>query len=155
MKNKEYCFCIEDDELNSFLSFCEVNNITFSNGNRFPLGETTFVLKNNEITSVELSDDDDCDDWDDFVEKYYTELFYGMPTKEVISKLESDKYSFDGLNFTYGNFLLDSEYVFGCLDDFDCDLLEIIFKSSQPIGHPEKSTAKSKSYLDFNPLKRA
>ena len=91
MKNKEYCFCIEDDELNSFLSFCEVNNITFGNGNRFPLGETTFVLKNNEITAVKLSDDGYCDDWDDFVEDYYSDLFNWMTTKDIDNKLISDK----------------------------------------------------------------
>lgn len=155
MKNKKYCFCIEDDELNSFLSFCEVNNITFSNGNRFPLGETTFVLKNNEVTAVALSDDDDCDDWEYFSEKYYNDLFAELSTKEIINKLKSDKYSFDGLNFIYGEFSLDSENALGYLDSLVCDLLEIIFGSNTPVGHPEKPTVKSKSYLDFNPFKRA
>lgn len=116
MENKEYCFCIEDDELNSFLSFCEVNKITFSNGNRFPLGETTFVLKDNEITAVELSDDNDYYDWDVFVEEYYTDLFCGMSIKEVVNKLKSDRYSFDGSHFRYGKFLLDPEWALGCLE---------------------------------------
>ena len=153
MENKEYCFCIEEDYLDDFLSFCEVNNITFSNGNRFPIGETTFVLKNNEITAVELSDDDDCDDWDGFVEEYYSDLFSDMSTKKAINKLKSDRYSFNGSNFTYGKFWIDPECILGCLDPIHYDLLEIIFNSSKPIGHSEKSTIKSKSYLDFNPLK--
>ena len=155
MKNREYCFCIEDDELDSFLSFCEVNNIPFSNGNRFPIGETTFVLKNNEITAVELSYDDACSDWDDFIEAYYSDLFCDMPTKCIIDKLKSDRYSFDGVYFTYGKLSLDPESMFGCLDYVHHDLLEIIFGSNKPIGHLEKSTVKSKSYLDFNPLKRS
>ena len=150
MKNKEYYFCIEDDDLDSFLSFCEVNNITYSNGSRFPLGKTTFVLKNNEITAV--SDIHYSYDWDDFVEEYYIDLFYGMSRKEVIGKLMSDRYSFDGLYFTYKDFLLDPEYVIDCLDEINCDLLEIIFGSSEPIGHSKKPTVESKSYLDFNPL---
>ena len=111
MKNKEYCFCIEDDEVDSFLSFCEVNNITFSNDNRFPLGETTFVLKNNEITAVELSDDDDCDDWDGFIGEYYSYWSYGMSTEDVIDKLISDGYSFDGQNFIYGIFFIVASYI--------------------------------------------
>lgn len=152
MKNKEYCFCIEDDELDSFLSFCEVNNITFGRGSRLPIGETTFVLKDNEVKVVELSDDDDCDDWEYFSEKYYGDLFAGLSTKEIINKLKSDKYSFDGLNFIYGAFSLYSENALGYLGPLVCDLLEIIFRSNTPIGHPEKSTIKSKSYLDFNPL---
>ena len=155
MKNKEYCFCIEEDELDSFLSFCEVNNIIFSNGNRFPLGETTFVLKNNEITAVTLSDDDDCDDWEYFIERYYQDLFDGLSTKEIINKIISDRYYFDGLSFIYGKIFLDPENILGCLGPIDYDLLEIIFRSKTPIGHPEESTVKSKSYLDFNPLKRA
>ena len=155
MKNKEYCFCIEDSELDSFLSFCEVNNITFSNGNRFPLGETTFVLKNNEVTAVVLSDDDDYDDWEYFSEKYYSDLFAGLSTKEIVNKLKSDKYYFDGLNFIYGEFSLDSENALGYVGALVGDLLEIIFGSNTPIGHPENSTVKSNSYLDFNPLKRA
>ena len=154
MKNREYRFCIEDDELDSFLSFCEVNNIPFSNGNRFPLGETTFVLKNNEITAVELSDDDACSDWDDFIEEYYSDLFCDMPTKYIIDKLKSDRYSFDGSYFTYGKIYLNPESILGCLDCLHYELLEIIFGSNTPIGHPENHTAESKSYLDFNPFKR-
>lgn len=155
MKNKEYCFCIENDELDSFLSFCEVNNITFSNGNRFPLGDTTFILKDKEIAPVKLSDDDDCDDWDGFVEEYYSDLFYGKPTKEIIDKLKSDRYSFEGIYFIYGDFVLDPENFLGILESVSYDLLEIIFGSSEPIGHPKNPTIESKSYLDFSPFKRA
>ena len=153
MKNKEYCFCIEDDELESFLSFCEVNNIAFSRGSRLPLGETTFVLKDNEIKVVELSNDDYCSDWDDFIEDYYSDLSRGLSTKDILDKLKSDGYSFNDSFFTYGEFCLDPEHVLGCLDPIHYDLLEIIFESNQPIGHPEKSVTKSKSYLDFNPFK--
>lgn len=153
MRNKEYCFCIEDDELESFLSFCEVNNITFSNGNRFPLGETTFLLRGNEIKAVELSDDDYCFDWDDFIEDYYSDLSGGLSTKDILDKLKSDGYSFNGSFFTYGEFCLDPEHVLGCLDSIHCDLLEIIFESNRIIDRPEKSVTKSKSYLDFNPFK--
>lgn len=155
MKNKEYCFCIEDDEVNSFLSFCEVNKITFGNGNRFPLGETTFVLKDNEIAPVKLSDDDDCDDWDGFVEEYYSDLFSGMSTKDIINKLKSDRYSFSEGHFIYGYLSVYCDDILGLCDEVHYDLLEIIFKSSELIGHPENSTVESKSYLDFNPFKRA
>lgn len=154
MKNKEYCFCIEDDELNSFLSFCEVNNITFSNGNRFPLGETTFILKDNEIAPVKLSDDDDCDDWDYFVEDYYSDLFKEMNTKDIVNKLKSDRFYFDEGYFVYGDLRIYCNDIFGLCDTGHYDLLEIIFKSSQPIGYPENPTIESKSYLDFNPFKR-
>ena len=153
MKNKEYCFCIENYELDSFLSFCEVNNITFSNGNRFPLGETTFLLRDNEIKAVELSDDDYCFDWDDFIEDYYSDLSGGLSTKDILDKLKSDGYSFNGSFFTYGEFCLDPEDILGCLDPIHYDLLEIIFESNRIIDHPEKSVTKSKSYLDFNPFK--
>lgn len=153
MRNKEYCFCIEDNELDSFSFFCEVNNITFSNGNRFPLGETTFILKNNKVTAVVLSDDNYCNDWDDFIEDYYSDLFKELSTKDILDKLKSDGYSFDGSYFTYGDFCLDPEYVLGCLNPMHYDLLEIIFESNKLIGHPEKSVTKSKSYLDFNPFK--
>lgn len=152
MKNNEYYFCIEDDELDSFLSFCEVNNITFSRGSRLPLGETTFVLKDNEVKVVELSDDDFCYDWYEFIEDYYSYLFNGMSTEDVINKLKSDRYSFDGSFFTYCKLNLSPDWILGELDSTGYDLLEIIFESSKPIGHPEKSTIKSKSYLDFNPL---
>ena len=88
-------------------------------------------------------------------EKYYNNLFAELSTKEIINKLKSDRYSFDGLNFIYGEFSLDSENVLGYVDALVGDLLEIIFGSKTPIGHPENSTVKSNSYLDFNPLKRA
>lgn len=153
MKNKEYCFCIEDDELESFLSFCDVNNISFSNGNHFPLGETTFLLRGNEIKAVKLSYDDYCCDWYDFIEDYYSDLSKGLSTKDILDKLKSDGYSFDGQKFIYNNFLLDPEDILGCLDTMHYDLLEIIFESNKLIGHPENSVTKSKSYLDFNPFK--
>jgi hypothetical protein len=155
MKNNEYYLCIEDNELGSFLSFCEVNNITFGRGSRLPLGETTFVLKDNEVKVVELSDDDYCDDWDGFVEEYYSNLFSGMSTKKIINKLKSDRYSFDGSSFIYGELCLDPEYFLGCLDTIGYELLEIMFESDQLICHPEKPTTEYKSYCDFNPLKRA
>lgn len=151
MENNEYYFCIEDFELDSFLSFCEVNNISFDDYRGFPLGETTFVLKNNKI-SLKLSDDDFRYNWDDFIGEYYSDLFRVFSIKEIINKLKSDKYSFDGVNFKYGNLELFYENILGCCDDTACDLLEIIFESNTPIGHPEKPTVESKSYLDFNPL---
>lgn len=155
MKNKEYRFCIED--ANSFLSFCEVNNITFSNGNQSPLGETIFVLKNNKTTAIGLSDDDDNDYsyWDDFIEEYYSDLFSGMSTKDIINKLKSDRYSFSEGHFIYGYLSVYCDDILGLCDEGHYDLLEIIFGSSEPIGHPENPTVESKSYLDFNPFKRA
>lgn len=155
MKNREYYFCIEDDEIGRFLSFCEVNNITFGKGSRLPLGKTTFVLKDNEVKVVELSDDDFYCDWYEFIEDYYSDLFNGMPTEDVINKIKSDRYSFDGSFFTYGELNLSPDWFLGELDSTGYDLLGIIFKLSKPIGYPEKPTTESKSYLDFNPLKRA
>lgn len=152
MENKEYCFLVERGEFYSFLSFCEVNKILINKNNYTPFTEATFILKGNEVKVVELSDDDYCYDWDDFVEDYYSDLFYGKSIKYVINKLKSDRYSFNGSDFTYGEFYLDPECILGCLDTIDYELLEIIFESSEPIGHPEKPITKSKSYLDFNPL---
>lgn len=154
MENNEYQFLVERDEFYSFLSFCEVNKIIINPDNYLPFTKNTFVLKGNEVKVIKLSDRDYCDDWDDFVNDYYRDLFYGKSTKDIISKLKSDRYSFDGLSFIYGDFLLEPEVVLGYLDN-SCDLLEIIFESSEPIGHPEKPTVEYKSYLDFNPLKRA
>ena len=155
MENKEYCFLVERGEFYSFLSFCEVNKILINKNNYTPFTEATFILKDNEVKVVELSDDDFCYDWYEFIEDYYSDLFNGTPTEDVINKLKSDRYSFDGSFFTYGELNLSPDWILGELDTTGYDLLGIIFKSSTPIGHPEKPTTEYKSYWDFNPLKRA
>lgn len=155
MENREYYFLVERDEFYSFLSFCEVNKIIINPNNYLPFTEDTFILKGNEVKVIKLSDDNDCYDWDDFIEDYYSDLFSDISTKDIINKLKSDRYSFNESYFIYGDLRVYCDYILGLCDTGHHDLLEIIFESIQPISHPEKPTVESKSYLDFNPFKRA
>lgn len=146
MESKRYYFLVTDSEFKSFLSFCEVNNINFCGIHKY--GGETFVLEDNKIKKVVLSDEDSCSDWDDFIEEYYADLWDGESTATIISYFKDKGFSFDENYFVYNNLWICPDDILGCYDNLHYELLEIIFNSNHPCS--EKDTTKSKSYLDFN-----